>query len=190
MISKGRNLLLLFSLVAAVLLVACSQQRQPCLEPTNISVRAGIYTTNIDTAGVASIVSYALPSPVWGIIDSLGNSTFLYFNTNTSFFRFTLSSLSDECRWIIRPDTLANTITDTLTFSYSRQLTFVSNGCGYRYYYTLNNVNTTHNNIDSVITNKTEVNNDLNAEHIRIYFIKRVDIPPFPSVTHGPYPTI
>lgn len=190
MISKDHKLLVLFLLGATIIMAACTQQRQPCLEPTNISVRAGIYTTNIDTAGVASIVSYALPSPVWGIIDSLGNSSFLYFNTNTSLFRFTLSSRLDECRWIIRPDTLENTITDTLTFSYSRQLTFVSNGCGYRYYYTLSDVNTTHNNIDSVVVNKTEVNNDLNAEHIRIYFIRPVDIPPFPSVTPGPYPTI
>jgi hypothetical protein len=158
----NRSLLLL--LLLGFFMATCSVDRDPCLLPKTTSLRVGTY--KIDTSGAA--VDSVLPSPLWVPLTADSLQGILY--SSTAKFSLSLSSVTDSCRYILQPDTSVFS-SDTLTFFYDRTLHFLSNACGYNYYFHLKTVRTTLHNIDSVKLTNTEVNSDANsAEHVQIFF--------------------
>lgn len=154
----------LFFLILIVFAACSSVDRDPCLLPKTTSMRVGAY--QVDTSG--SVIDSVLPSPLWVALtpDSLIGALY----TNSSEFYLLLSSVDDSCSYVLQPDTSIATV-DTITFYYDRQLQFLSNACGYTYYFNLKSISTTFHNIDSVKLNNTEVNSDANtAEHVQIFF--------------------
>ena len=62
-----------------------------------------------------------------------------------------------------------NGVNDTMTYSYTSNVHLISRECGYTYYFTLDSITYTRNNIDSVSIVKKTVTT-LNEENIRIYY--------------------
>ena len=167
--NKTGNILALCGLLLLLLLWAgCKKgdDRQPCAQPQTVTLRAHCYKI-VDTVVSDSVLNYPVLIPV-------NPQTPVRYTTSsrTSILSMYLSSLSDTCRWIVQPDSANTNIRDTLTFVYSRRLQFISNTCGYTYYYSLKNVFTRPNSpvIDSVNILVPEVTNDANVQHVRLYF--------------------
>jgi hypothetical protein len=105
--------------------------------------------------------------------DSAGNPYGTYATTATSTFSGRLSSSQDTAVWVFRDDTTAATPYDTLIFHYQRKLTFLSNACGYTYFYNLTSVTRSGaklNSRDSVLVENPDVTNNVNVEHIKLYY--------------------
>jgi hypothetical protein len=143
-------------------LASCTQQRSPCYEPKIVSVAIGTYrmvdTTSVDTT---------LPYPAFACLDT----NLMQERTPTNNFSALLSPLVDSTRWILAPDSVTTTDqVDTITFYHTKSLNFISNACGYVYYFTLSSVRTTYNSIDSISLTNTSVDNNANTQHLRIYY--------------------
>jgi hypothetical protein len=79
-----------------------------------------------------------------------------------------LSPLADSSQFYLQLDSTATP--DTLTFRYQRNASFVSAGCGFATFFTLDTVLCTFNTIDSLHINNKEVNST-NDTHVSLYFI-------------------
>ena len=150
-------------LLFAVLITSCEQGRNPCLQPTTVYVRAHTYQRLADSTTTDTL----LPNPRWIAIDS---GVALTYGKKISRFTFPLSPLADSARYALQPDSAVARF-DTMVFYYKKRLQFLSNSCGYTYFYSLENIKSTLHLIDSVKLQNDNVNNDVNtAEHVQIYF--------------------
>jgi len=155
---------ILFICISLLTIVSCSVDRDPCLLPKTTSLRLGAYQV-IDSS--QTVTDSALPHPLWIAIDS---NIALQYPEKTSKFTLLLSSLADSCRFALQPDSAVASF-DTLTFYYQRQLQFLSNSCGYTYYFNITSVKNTFHNLDSVKLQNTTVNSDANSkEHLQLFF--------------------
>lgn len=142
---------------------SCEQERDPCLQPTSVSLRVHTLQSLPDL----SVADTLLPDPVWLVVDSFKGWK---FSQNSSRFSLSLSPQADSCRLAVQPDT-ASLAMDTLVFYYSRSLQFLSNACGYAYFFNLEKINHTRHLIDSVVILNNEVNSNVNTpEHVQIFF--------------------
>ena len=82
-----------------------------------------------------------------------------------------LDPSTDSIRYTFRADT-ASSVFDTITYYYTSTIHFVSNSCGYNYYYTLNNVKSTGNMLDSIALINNQVTNDASVRNVQFYFKK------------------
>jgi len=149
----------------------CTQQRQLCLTPKVASLVIESMHIISDTGTI--FYDTVLPSAEFIPLTSVSSGQDTIVSPQASLFTISLSPKTDTCRWLFRADSTGiiprDIIFDTLTFYYTRNLQFLSNACGYTYFYTLDTVITSHINIDSLhITNKS-VTNDASAKHLQIY---------------------
>jgi hypothetical protein len=79
-----------------------------------------------------------------------------------------LSPDADSARYYLKLD--SSKVADTLIFRYKRKPNFVSAGCGFATFFTLNEVIATHHTIDSIHINNKEVNSS-NDTHVSLFFI-------------------
>jgi hypothetical protein len=152
-----------FAIVLFLLaLGACTQQRSPCYEPKLVSVAIGTYRL-VDTSSVDT----TLPFPLFACLDT----NVAQEESPSNKFAALLSPYIDSTRWIMRPDSFTTIEQiDTLTFYHNKSLNFISNACGYVYYYALSSVKTTYHSIDSISLVNTSVDNNANTQHLRIYY--------------------
>jgi Family of unknown function (DUF6452) len=143
---------------------ACKQDRQICLTP-KIAI-LNVETMHIPIPG-AAFADTAPPSPTFVGLTASAEEISNY--NRQSSFTLSLSPLVDTAQWLFRTDTASAIVFDTLTFHYTRLLKFLSNACGYTYFYNLNYITTTHNIIDSVHITNTSVTNNANTKHLQIY---------------------
>lgn len=165
-----RGLHLFFAIICITMLAACTQQRTPCYEPKIVPVNIGIYRIS-DTVAVDT----SLSDPAFYCLDtSVGQA-----RGAANKFAALLSPFVDSTRWVLAPDYKYNdedTVFfgpesyDTVTFYHNRRMEFISNACGYVFYYDLTNVRTTKNSIDSVILLNNSVDNNADVEHIKIFY--------------------
>ena len=155
---------LIFICAFFLVLMACEQERDPCLQPTTAPLRVVAKRPSTDT----TVVDTLLPHPVWLRVDTgLG----ILFPKKTSSFSLLLSPRADSSTYAVQPDSAALGSLDTITFVYERKLQFLSNACGFSYFYTLQRVRSSNHNIDSVKIINREVNlNASSPEHVQIYF--------------------
>jgi len=166
--TKLRYILPLLALCAFLAIESCETADNPCLQPRLTLLRAGAYKRAADTG--TAVLDSALPNPIFIALTTFTTNNIFIQKTGTNKFGFQLSDLSDTCRWVIRPDS-ATFVQDTLTFIYQRQLHFISNVCGYTYYYNLTQpVLTTHHAIDSVRINNNDITSNASVEHLKIYY--------------------
>ncbi len=159
----SHHIFIILAVILTLLHMSCTQERQPCITPRYASlllktVRPGTTGTAIDTP---------MPSAVFGAITDSGTKGIMFPRSAT--FSLSLSPISDSCRWIFAPDTAMSTLLDTILFKYTRQLEFISNACGYTYFYGLTGVTSTNRNIDSIIVTNTSVTNNVNNSHLQVY---------------------
>ncbi len=150
-------------LLSSIMWFACSQQRQPCLDPVTASLIVNSIHLKTDTSTIP--VDSSLPSAVFYPVSMLQNDTVLYSPSTT--FTLSLSPDTGFCQWLFSP-THGGEL-DTISFYYRRQLKFLSNACGFVYFYGLDSIRTTHKAIDSVDILNTTVNNNVNTKHVQIF---------------------
>ena len=155
---------LVLYLLIIVILVSCTHERQACLTPKIASFKIECVHEPTDTSTIP--IDTALPNAVFGCFTSNGLVSSIY--SQQSIFTLSLSSVSDTCKWLFTTDSLKHSF-DTLVFYYQRQLQFLSNACGYAYFYSMDSMHTTHNNIDSEFIITKSVTNDVKPTHIHIY---------------------
>lgn len=164
MIRKHSYMQCLFlAVLTSLLLSSCTQERQPCITPKYASLLLKTVRLN----ATSSVVDTPMPAAVFGAITDSGTKGIIF--PRSANFSLSLSPVSDSCKWIFAPDTTAGTQTDTITFKYNRQLEFISNACGYTYFYGLNSATSTNRNIDSIIITNTSVTNNVNNSHLQVY---------------------
>jgi hypothetical protein len=164
---KPAYILLLLLAAGMLLLASCETDRDPCLLPRTSLFRANAYTRGTDTA--TAVRDSFLPSPVFTALTAYTpDNSFIQLSSRNK-FAFQLSDLNDVCQWVLQPDTLSP-VRDTLTFYYRRQLSFLSNACGYTYFYNIDSVTTSRNAIDSVQLGSRDVTSNASVENLRIYF--------------------
>lgn len=151
-------------LIITIILLTCSctQERLPCLTPKIASLNIECVHHNTDS----TTIDTALPAAVFGAMTATGIKAEIF--PLQSNFTISLSSVSDTCRWIFTTDSLKYNV-DTLSFYYRRSLQFLSNACGFAYFYSLDSVHTSHFNIDSVLITNTSVTNNANIKQLKIY---------------------
>ena len=164
MINKTKYHLLLIA-ICSLVWAACTQQRQPCLTPKIASLNIECLHKPTDTATV--FIDTALPATLFAAFTDSGTKFFIYRNQSAT-FTLSLASDSNSCKWGISTDTSGHSF-DTLTFFYERKLQFISNACGFAYFYNLDSVHTTTKMIDSVHIINTSVTNNVNTKHLQIY---------------------
>ncbi|GAA0526853.1 hypothetical protein GCM10009415_05190 [Chitinophaga japonensis] len=80
-----------------------------------------------------------------------------------------LSPVADSSRFYLKVDSISTP--DTLTFRYSREPHFISPGCGFSTFFTLDTVISTTNTIRSLIINQRAITSSINdTAHITLYF--------------------
>lgn len=143
-------------------LISCEQERDPCLQPTTAYLRVRSVKMVSDTTHVDTL----LTNPRWIAIDS---QVALVFDRRTAAFNLLLNPSADSARYALQPDS-AVAAYDTLVFYYERRLKFLSNACGYTYFYTLHDVKSTHHELDSVLIRNNDVDGNVNTpEHVQVY---------------------
>ena len=150
----------------SLLFFACTQERTPCLTPKIASFNVECVHFLSDTATIP--VDTALPNAVFCPITT--NGEYIIFGQQ-AIFTLSLSPDADSCAYMFTTDSLLYP-KDTLKFYYKRQLQFLSNACGYAYFYYFDSAYTTKYNIDSahIITNS--VTNNVKPTHFKIYIHK------------------
>ena len=166
MTNRARNIF--FAAIALIVcLYACTQERQPCLTPKTASLKIKTVRKINDTLTIDT----ATPAPLLVAVTSSAKQGYLY--TSRSSFTLSLSPVADTALWLFQPDTVANTLIDTIVFRYERQLQFISNACGYVNYYELLSVGNTTHTIDSVKITNTSVTSDASKNHLQVYIHPR-----------------
>lgn len=156
--------------IIAMLLAACTQERQPCLTPKIASLNMRFVHFTADTAinNFNNAQDSALPRAQFIAMTGSGLEGKQYI-APTAYITLSLSPVADSCQWMVRADTVSTRPFDTMTFYYQRQLTFLSNACGFTNFYGIDSVKTTHSGIDSVIITSRSVTNDVNTKQLKIY---------------------
>lgn len=166
MTNKRKYRLLPF-VVLCGLFFSCTQEQQPCLTPKTAILKI----KSVKKAADGKVLDTAFNAAVFFPMSPLV-STGTFF-AKSSGFTLSLSPLSDTCRWRFAPDTAAGVVFDTLTFVYDRQLTFVSNACGYSHFFNLDTVFSTHHTVDSASVLNPSVTNNVNTNHVQVFIRPR-----------------
>ena len=164
MIRTGKYLPVILALFAVAWL-ACTQERSPCLTPRIASLNIECMHHQFDTSTV--FVDSALPEAIFVPLTNTSNNAGTIYPKQSN-FTISLSPDSTICQWLFTTDS-TRTAFDTLTFYYERKLQFISNACGLTYFYVLDSLRTTHNNIDSAHIINTSVTNNVNTKHLQIF---------------------
>ncbi len=163
------NFLSIISILLLVIMVislpSCTQERQPCLVTKIASLKVRCVHLPTDTSQVV-FTDTVLPKPVWGAVGDGVINSLIYSASST--FTLSLSQVKDSCMWMITTDSFATSV-DSIWFYYERKLNFISNACGYTYFFALDSVKTTKHNIDSIKILNNSVTNNVNTEQLKVY---------------------
>ncbi len=172
--TKGRIIILFYLALGCTAIVSCNTERDPCLQPQNVFLRMQFLRKAADTgtAFVDTLLPYMRLNPLDHPLPYMSAGA-----QNIGAFNIRLNPDADSSRWYLQTDSSEAHRRDTITFHYERELHFISNACGYTYYYRLNEVRSaprtladTLHSIDSVVITQREVNNEAGKTHVNIYF--------------------
>lgn len=157
-------------LIVVCCFIACKQERLPCGQPTTMSVVLRCkQVIGVDTLNNPVLTDTILSSPVLRTFDTAGDTLVLRSLQSASKLIVHMSPVSDSCIWLVKTDS-TGAISDSISFHYQRELTFLSNACGYAYFYNLTTVSAlSHHFIDSVKIVDPNVTTNVNTEHVKIF---------------------
>lgn len=175
---------ILFPLICFFGLASCEKDGPQCYEPT--VVRAAVAFVVIDTQTIKTSVDSTTQKDtlVYKSRDStmlasemkILNETLPYkiigTDPNLGIIHIAFNPDKDSTSYTFRADTAAS-VRDTITFFYSPVVHFISNSCGYNYYYNINNVKFTRNLFDSVAIVNSNVTNNIKDRHVQLYFKRK-----------------
>ena len=145
--------------IFCVTIVACTK-KDYCLQPGPAFVRCGFYFDD------------GTNKPADTLLDEVSiftaDTTFRYFDNDTNVGKlnyFIQSKLNEQQIIILYEDP---ELYDTIWVKYTPILSFISNGCGYQYEYTLDDVRSTNTFIEEVSISNASVNSQSTEEHLEI----------------------
>lgn len=152
----------LIALLLLVVLAACEDETKTC-DQTLLSDVGIVFRKD-------SLDGFINKDTIWPkvTVHAIGKDSLVVSNQPRSSVYFSLDPLHDTCQYYVKLDSAA--VADTLTFLYTRTPHFVSPGCGFATFSTLDSVICTSNTIDSVFINNREVTSD-NAQNVYLYVI-------------------
>ena len=132
-------------------------------------MRAGFYYSNSDSTISLKDTFLTNANIIFGT-----NELILENIKNSSKCSTPLSTLSDSSVIYFLSDS-TNVLpenVDTIKVFHENKLNFISVACGYQYFHEINKINFTKHIIDTIYTNSTTVNSDVNKEHLKIVINK------------------
>jgi hypothetical protein len=157
-------LAVLFTGLCFVCGIGCTQERLPCMTPASaLKIKTVHYKYDTST----KTVDTALPAAVFVPMtrDSIKKGS---VSVPSSTFDIHLSSVDNSCTWLFTTDSLKHKF-DTVVFFYQRKLQFVSNACGYTYFFYLDSIHCTNKIIDSLHITDYNITNNVNTSHLQLY---------------------
>ncbi|MGN0186734.1 MAG: DUF6452 family protein [Paludibacteraceae bacterium] len=155
------QIFLLVSVVVAC--VSCNGDDTVCRKEKTVVVGVALYRTTYNaTTETFTTVSASEKLTVWGI----GNDSALYTGSAVSSLELPLHTQVDTTAFVLQRDSMGR---DTLTIYHRNDTNFISLECGCFVYHTIDAVSVTPHQIDSVIIEKTAVQN-ISENHLRIYY--------------------
>jgi len=147
-------------LVAAIpaILVACEDETKVCDQTLRTDTRIHFKYDSLDVVRDTIMPKVTL--------FALGKDS-IYKKQPLGDLFLPLSQTEDESRFYLKVDSAL--VADTLTFRYKRTPHFISAGCGFSTYFTIDTVLTTRNTVDSLKINQKEVTTS-NDTHITLHF--------------------
>ncbi|SEW05887.1 hypothetical protein SAMN05428988_1663 [Chitinophaga sp. YR573] len=151
----------LFLILLFTAFVACEDETKTCDQTLLADLGINFKKDSLD--------GYINKDTIWPKVTlyALGKDTILSSVARSSVF-ISLSPLADSSRFYLKLDSTKTP--DTLTFRYTRKPNFVSAGCGFATFFTLDTVISTYHTIDSIHINNKEVNSS-NDTHLSLFFI-------------------
>ncbi len=180
-----RSLLIL--LCGFFALVSCETKGSDCFEP--VLVTASNSFQRIDTQRVFYYIppdstltdslrfvarDSVMPRSEIKVLDLSTPFTVTGSEPGSAIMRVAFNPAADSIRYTFRADTAdTNAVMDTITFYYLPKVHFISNNCGYNYYYTINNVVATKKQFDSLRILNNNVTNDVSVRNVQFYFKRK-----------------
>ncbi len=163
-------------ILAIFLLESCAKTEQECFAPRSVSAQVGFMV--IDT--MVKLDSLSRPDTTIRIADtgmfyptltSLDMDSNIIFQGDRDVSRLLLFLNPDttSIRYILKTNR-DSAVVDTITIDYEPYNHFISNSCGYTYYYNIKNVHSTNYWVDSVRINQADVTASAQQRHLILYF--------------------
>jgi hypothetical protein len=153
----------------SILVLNFSQFKERHLDTTTVTIDSSITIT--DT--IQKITDSIMPAPEMLVLDE--DTAYSVFGKEIAILPCPFNPAKESIRYRFRADT-SDTQYDTLTFFYTPSPHFVSNNCGYTYYYNLDSVKSTNHVIDSsyiISPSLTDENTNQGRNANVIFYFKR-----------------
>lgn len=164
-------------------ITGCKRSEPECYQPINVRAFLSYKHWFIDTVTVDSLIggdtttfTYTKPKINDTVFDFswmkvINEDSAFQFASNGNYMGVIFNSNKDSIQYIFTPDT-TKSLLDTITIFYTPKVHFISNSCGYTYFYNINHINTTNHYIDSFAITTAEVNNTASTRNISLIFKK------------------
>ncbi len=170
-------------LLLAAVFSACEPDEPECYEPDNIATNLNFIKKQVDTVHIVdSVTGMSRDSFVITFPDTLMRSPRAFSLNYSNGINIIAQPNSGGIAVLMNPD--SNVIAyrvqydstafeaDTITIFYQASLHFISNACGYTYYYHIDSVTGTRNVLDSVFILNDAVTNEASTRHVGLYFFQ------------------
>lgn len=180
----NKDFKLLLILFAGLMLIASCESKDPeCYQPTVVRAlcKFKIRDTQIVEIGndpdnpiydtIDRFRDSAMNSPQMKIIGE-DNNILIQGAHKDAGLRLPFNYSKDSIRYTFRTDS-TSTVYDTITFYYEPSVHFISNNCGYNYFFNIQKVAHTTHMIDSFAISNSSVSDDAKTENVQLYFKKQ-----------------
>lgn len=167
--------------LVALVFIACEPGEPQCYEPNNVSCNLNILRKHIDsdtdtvqgriviTNKASYLDSFVITARAFLLNDTTNPIVISIENYNT--FSVLLNPDTNHIRYKLQFDTTKDNF-DTLNIFYHSNLHFISNSCGYTYYFGIDSVQSTYNFLDSIYISNNAVTNSASDRHISLCFFE------------------
>jgi hypothetical protein len=149
----------IFVVLLSVCFITCKDEYSICNEVKEVKFTAGLFQR---VAGIDVLTT----APNFSLLFLNGPSS-IYTNQSLNSFSMPLITGLDSAKYIISFSTAAPK--DTMTILYTTQDASSNLDCGRQFFYTITNIQTTTNTVDSIKIINTAVNASL-SQNAKIYF--------------------
>jgi hypothetical protein len=181
----NKDFKLLLVLVAGMIIIASCESKEPgCYQPTTVGMVCGFQkrdtqivkdTVSLNPLSVIDRITYRfsdsfLPSPQMVVLHEK-IALRVTGDKGSSQLGIAFNQDNDSITYTFRPDTTI-AVFDTITFFYTSTLHFISNNCGYNYYFNITDIKHTSNMLDSIGYIDRNVS-DANKRNVQFYFKRK-----------------
>lgn len=173
--------LLLILFTGLIFIASCESKDPECYQPTVVQAlcKFKYRDTQIVQVQVGNDSNIVIADTIDIFPDSVMNSPqmriigeskdILVQSARDAALRILFNYSKDSIRYSFRTDTTSN-VFDTITFYYEPTLHFISNNCGYNYFYSIQKVTHTTHMLDSFAIPNSNVTDDAQIENVQLYF--------------------